>query len=762
MQTTACAAGTPVLLSAGAASTTLPPAASAVVAHTPVPKGFESIAGVPPRSVFNPQTRSSMFSPCIRHAILAIAGLLLPAAAMAAADHSEPVPASNAFAPGGVAGSASPQSMDLPDTEGSVEVTLEPYAALYYGGEWYLDGDGSQIYSSGQTVTGIAPGPHTVDFAGVYEGLYTPPAPVPVDVVAGQTVSVTGTYVQTSPSDGIQVNIIPDGIGGQWRIDSGGTWPGGVAAIGLADGSYTISFTPVNGFITPPSQIVTTGSDMTTITSGTYSQIPGIGSLTVNVVPQGADNEACTWSINGGVQRRGGTTLSGLPAAPYTVKFTAPSGSNYSAPPDQTVYVIASGNTTASGMFTAVSGAGSLKVTLSPRGVAAAGNWYLTGGPNKKSGVTLTGLPFGPYTVNFTPVGGYYTPQSQNITIEPDETLAVSGVYVEAPHFVGTAQSFSGLADSGSTYLTLTMNAVGRFTGKVLTAAPSTYTVSGSLNADGVFEGNTPGAHPVSYSLLVTGTSASSYIATFTIGTDTFSAYPAVYASGARVGSGKYTLLLNGTDPSADIPQGVGYANLSFKAGGYGSASGRLGDGTPFLASGLLVNVSGTDELFLFDPSIYGGKGLLSGGLVFSTDGTQFLANMLWIKPPGRGPYYAAGFQTALNVAGDFYNITAPASFSSTLTFSGGGLPAPVVQPFSYAANGVVTVANPAFPQIGFSINAYTGVIAGAFRPVIDGVTRYIPFSAMLLKDPLNPRAGGYFIGPVLSGTGVAGGVTLP
>jgi len=427
------------------------------------------------------------------------------------------------------------------------------------------------------------------------------------------------------------------------------------------------------------------------------------------------------------------------------------------------VYVIAGGSTSTAGTFTAVSGSGSLLVTLSPAALNPWTRWYLTGGALQKSGTILRGLPEGPYTVNFTPLGGFYTPPAQAINIEPDQTISVSGTYLKAPPFVGTAQRFAGLSESGTAFFALTMDAEGRFTGKLVTASAGIYVVSGSLNTTGSFQGTSLGAQPISYSLHVTGTSAHSYIATFTSGNNSITAYPAAYASDAPGFDGKDTMLLYGTDSSIGTPQGIGYANVTYAAGGVGTAAGRLGDGTPFSCSSVLVQNSGTVEMIIFDPLIYNGKGLLSGMTSYSAPPhTDFSGLLQWKKPAGPGSYYPDGFTTTLNAAGDYYKVTKPVAFSTTLTLTGGVLPAPVVQPFSFALDGTVTVATTTFQQIAFSFNPVTGAIVGSFKPAIAGVTRPIPFAAQLLKVPKKPVAGGFFVGPVISGSGLAGGVTLP
>ncbi len=75
---------------------------------------------------------------------------------------------------------------------GSIKVTITPSAAAA-GAKWTYDSDTTQ-HSSGETVTNVPAGAHTVKFTDVAG--FTKPADQAVTVTGGQTAEVTGAYTQ--------------------------------------------------------------------------------------------------------------------------------------------------------------------------------------------------------------------------------------------------------------------------------------------------------------------------------------------------------------------------------------------------------------------------------------------------------------------------------------------------------------------------------------------------------------------------------------
>jgi hypothetical protein len=104
----------------------------------------------------------------------------------------------------------------VPYVPGSLQVNLTPAGAVTAGAQWQLDGGAPQ---SAGTISGVAPGLHTVSFTTVSG--YTTPASQYVNVYANQTVTVTGNYVSTGPELWYTSQI--KGNGTLWTQETGAT-----------------------------------------------------------------------------------------------------------------------------------------------------------------------------------------------------------------------------------------------------------------------------------------------------------------------------------------------------------------------------------------------------------------------------------------------------------------------------------------------------------------------------------------------------------
>ncbi len=150
-------------------------------------------------------------------------------------------------------------------TTGSLTVTISPSDI---GGQWSTD-SGTTWHDSGATAT-LDAGTYTVTFSTVAG--YDTPASQSVTIAAGGTESLTATYAETVTTGTLSVTISPSDIGGQWSTDSGTTWYDSGATATLDPGTYTVTFSTVSGYDSPPSQSVTiTGGGSETLT-GTYTE----------------------------------------------------------------------------------------------------------------------------------------------------------------------------------------------------------------------------------------------------------------------------------------------------------------------------------------------------------------------------------------------------------------------------------------------------------------------------------------------------------
>jgi hypothetical protein len=74
----------------------------------------------------------------------------------------------------------------------------------------------------------------------------------------------------------LQVTIEPNGAatnGAQWQVDEGSSQNSGATVTNLAVGNHTVSFSAINGWTTPPNQIVSISAGSTTDVTGTYTVI---------------------------------------------------------------------------------------------------------------------------------------------------------------------------------------------------------------------------------------------------------------------------------------------------------------------------------------------------------------------------------------------------------------------------------------------------------------------------------------------------------
>ncbi len=221
---------------------------------------------------------------------------------------------------------------------GSLRVTIQPSAARTAGSQWRVDG--GSYRNSGTTVSGLSSGSHTVSFRSV-SGWITP-ANLTVRVVAGQTVSVTGTYVTRTQTGSLRVTLQPAAAvtaGARWQVDGGALQNSGATVSGLSIGSHTVSFASISGWTSPANLSVSVNANATTSASATYAAVPQTGALTVTIQPAAAVTAGARWQVDGGTFQNSGATVTGLSAGNHNVSFSTIAG--WTSPAGQAVAVVA-------------------------------------------------------------------------------------------------------------------------------------------------------------------------------------------------------------------------------------------------------------------------------------------------------------------------------------------------------------------------------------------------------------------------------------
>ena len=323
------------------------------------------------------------------------------------------------------------QSAEAALINGSLTVTINPEAARAAGAQWQVDG--GSFHKSGEKVSGIAMGWHTVSFKPVNG--WTAPASQSKYVWGFLTNSIKVNYTAVPQTGSLQVNLSPASAisaGAQWQVDGGAYQNSGATVTGLATGSHTLTFKTVSNHTTPASQTATVSANTLTTAVATYVAIPQTGSLQVNLSPAGAVSAGAQWQVDGGAYQNSGATVTGLSTGSHTVKFKTVS--NYTTPASLTVNIMASALTTAAGAYVAIPQTGSLQVNISPAGAVSAGaRWQVDGGVPQNSGATVGSLSTGSHMVTFTSATGYTTPASQSVTVAANALTVSTASYAAIP-----------------------------------------------------------------------------------------------------------------------------------------------------------------------------------------------------------------------------------------------------------------------------------------------------------------------------------------
>jgi hypothetical protein len=387
------------------------------------------------------------------------------------------------------------------------------------------------------------------------------------------------------------------------------------------------------------------------------------------------------------------------------------------------------------------------------------------------------------FTVVYSPTDVHSGAATLHITsndpVTPTFDVELTGTEANTPiNTKFAAGTYVGLiqesATSGGTFYAgaadLTLVKTGHLTGKLIYEG-ATQAVNGVFDKDGFYNGKPAGLGLV----LSSGSGGESYTAGYWMhgsvsgqnGSAPFNTYHAAYARKEAVAeAGKYTLLLSGTGKSNSIPQGTGYAYAAVaKTGGGVTMKGKLADGTAFSVAGLVVSGPDGNEFFVFNPKVYGKKGLFAGPVVFEhLTGSDCNGTMEWMRPAGGGALYPQGFDAYLNLAGSIYvkpgkGIVLPLLVDGTLTLSAGGLSAPIPEPVAVSPQGILVVTGSNPNDLKISVDTSTGGVSGSFVHPVS--MKPVSFSGVLYQNTSLPGAGGFFIGPILSGTSLSGNVIL-
>ena len=196
-------------------------------------------------------------------------------------------------------------------------------------------------------------------------------------------------------------------------------------------GTYTINYGSVVGYRPPLSETKTLTNDGSVSFSGTYSNL--VGTISISVQPSTA-----TYSVTGpaGFSGFGSAIHKAMPAGQYTVAYSPLVG--YLKPPPETKSLSPGGSILFSGTYQLAPGTGSLTIQVSPPTAS-----YRVVGPSSFSGTgnigpnntnKYSGLPVGTYTITFLPLIGpaFITPPPKTVLLQANDSPSVIGKYLSS------------------------------------------------------------------------------------------------------------------------------------------------------------------------------------------------------------------------------------------------------------------------------------------------------------------------------------------
>ena len=149
----------------------------------------------------------------------------------------------------------------------SLTVVIDPQEAIDDGARWRVDSSG---WMQSGSITNLNYGPHTVEFLAVPP--WVTPLSQTVSVTNNAVFSITGVYTEVS---GIYVSLGPNEAvtnGAAWRLVGETNYLPTDTFRTLAPGTYTLSFRPLSGWLTPGNMAVSVQTGQTESITAMYLQ----------------------------------------------------------------------------------------------------------------------------------------------------------------------------------------------------------------------------------------------------------------------------------------------------------------------------------------------------------------------------------------------------------------------------------------------------------------------------------------------------------
>jgi|GEM_PF-1464306 len=325
---------------------------------------------------------------------------------------------------------------------GSLQVQLLPnQMTINMGAQWRVDS--GEWQGSGTTVSGLFPSRHTIKFSEVNG--WTKPTNQIVSIQDNTTTKVTATY---QVDGALHVTIEPETAidsGAQWQIDGGMWYNSGVTVSNISQSKHTISFSTVDGWMTPPDQIITVKSNSTMTVTGTY--LSKNGSIEVSITPTYAIDAGALWKVDDGEWQSSGTTVSDVTPGDHTIIFSDING--WITPNSQIVTVNTNSTTTTTGIYVP-QGAVVVGIITPATAIDAGAKWKLDNGAWHTSGTTIMDVVLGLHSFSCNTIDGWTTPPSIEANIQTNGIIFFTGNYTQQLGSINLTITPTGAVKAGA------------------------------------------------------------------------------------------------------------------------------------------------------------------------------------------------------------------------------------------------------------------------------------------------------------------------
>jgi hypothetical protein len=276
-----------------------------------------------------------------------------------------------------------------------LSVVLNPASA-----QWRLDG--GAWTASGATISGVAPGQHSVEYS--YESGYQPQSGEGVTLTAGQSLTLTRTYTPTP-----QLTVSLSLSAAQWRIDGGAWRDTGTSIYGFPAGNHLVEYSSVPDYVTPAAENVTFTLGESLTLQRNYTPL---ARLSISVNPSNAQ-----WRVDGGAWQTSNATLGVMYDVPHTIEYSAVVG--FVAPPAETV-------TLSLGQYLSLYRSYTMLSQVTVNVYPSNARWRINGGAWQVSGATVANLTYDvPHAIDYETVTGYVAPPSETVTLYSGQSLSL-------------------------------------------------------------------------------------------------------------------------------------------------------------------------------------------------------------------------------------------------------------------------------------------------------------------------------------------------